>query len=307
MSGLLDTRNLLQDTSATLEQLERAIAKNPRDWSLAVTAESLKQRYADLEKTFAVIAHADHLDVCDYRLIPEAESNPIASIAKALTSFQDMLTVVFDAMKNGPKIKARLSPDVIAGSTLDFGYAYAGSLGFVLTMPSERMLIGEADLDRAMRAVFEMAKAETPQQLAAYVRQVGVAGIRRLYAWSTAHAEYGLSADIKWNRLEEERGRVLVQKEELSRLRGIIDQASEEKSESHEITGELMGLDVSGGSFRLAVPGGDDVTGKVADTFDRGATYEIHGRYSAKLLKKSKIYYSTEREDEWWEMIELTH
>lgn len=307
MSALLDIRNLLQDTGATLEQLERAIARDPHDWSLAVTAESLKQRYTDLERTFAETAHSDLLDVCDYRLIPESESSSIASVTKALSSFQEMLTVVFDAMKNGPKIRARLSPEIVAGSTLDFGYAYAGSLGFVLTMPIELVLIGESDLERAMRAVFEMAKAETPQQLAAYVPQVGVAGIRRLYAWSSAHADYGLSADIKWNRLDEERGRVLVQKEELSRLRGIIAQASEEKSEGFEMTGELMGLDVSGGGFRLSVPGGDEVTGKVADSFDRGATYQIHGRYSAKLLKKSKIYYSQEREEEWWELLELVH
>ncbi len=306
MSELLEIRNLIQETSATLEQVVRAIAREPQDWSLAMTAESLRQRHADLEKTFAALAHVNQLDVCNYRLIPAGDSNSIASITAALGSFQNLVTTVFDAIKNGPKLRARPSAEVVAGSTLDFGYAYAGSLGFVLTMPNERLLIGETELDRAVRVIFEMAKAEDPKQLAAHVAAVGVAGIRRLYSWSNAHAEYGLSADIRWQRQEDERARVLVQTEELVRLREIIDQASEETAEAHTIIGELTGLDVSAGnSFRISVPGAEDITGKIAEAFNRARTYEIHGRYSASLIKRSKIFYSTEREEEWWELTEL--
>ena len=49
MSEFLDLRNLLQETNATLERLEREIAQSPHDWSLALTAESLRHRQADLE------------------------------------------------------------------------------------------------------------------------------------------------------------------------------------------------------------------------------------------------------------------
>jgi hypothetical protein len=306
MSELLDIRNLIQETTATLEQIERAIAKEPSDWGLALTAESLRHRQNDLQKVFVEIAHIDHLDVCNYRIIPDGESSSIASVTKALGSFQDLVTVVFDAIKNGPKIRARPSADMVVGSTLDFGYAYPGSLGFVFTMPNDRLLLGESELDRAFRAIFQMAKAESPQELAAHVPQVGVAGIRRLYSWSQSHVEYGLSADIKWQRQETERDRVVVQKEELARLREIIDQASEEKVETFTITGELLGLDVgASNSFRLSAPGAQDIYGKIGDAFNKAQLYEIHGRYFASVIKKSKIYYSTEREDEWWELAEL--
>jgi len=306
MTALLELRDKLQDTHATIEGLQRALADHPDDAALAFTVRSLESRQRVLEQAFLAEANADHLDVCNYRLIPEGSTCSVAAISRALGSFQDLVTVVFDAMKNGPKLRARPSAEIVAGSTLDFGYAYPGSLGFMLTMPNERLLVGESELDRAVVAIFEMAKAETPQQLATHVAEVGVASIRRLYAWSSSHAEYGLSAAIKWQRQADERASVTVQKEELARLREIIDEASEEKVEAHEIIGELTGLDVGAGNwFRLSVPGAEDVTGKIADTFNRSQSYEIHGRYSASVLKKSKIHYSTEREEEWWELNEL--
>jgi hypothetical protein len=307
MSEFLDLRNLLQETNATLERLEREIAQSPHDWSLALTAESLRHRQADLEDEFAFLANVNMLDVCDYRLIPAYnEDYPIISVTRALASFQELVTTVFDAYKTQPKIRARFTADIVAGSTLSFGYAYPGSLGFVLTMPNERMLFGESELDRAIQTIFEMAKAERPAQLAAYVARVGVASIRRLYAWSQSHAEFGLSVDIRWRRQREDRARLVVQKEELARLREIIDQASEEKTEPFTVTGELIGLDIgSGNHFRISVPLAEDVYGWISDSFDRASHYEIHGRFTADLIKRSKIYYSTEREDEWWELVRL--
>lgn len=306
MSEIIDVRTLLQETSATLSSVERAVAVAPQDWALALTAESLRQRQADLERAFSAVAHLDHLDVCNYRLIPDGNSYSVAAVTKALGSFQDMVTVIFDAFKNGPKVRARPSAEIVVSSTLDFGYAYAGSLGFMLTMPNDRLLVGETELDQAMRTIFEMAKSETPTQLATYVDRVGVAGIRRLYSWSQSHAEYGLSADIKWQRQEQERASVVVQKEELARLREIIEQASEEKVQQFEVIGELIGLDVgASNSFRISVPGTEDIVGKIGEHFNKSERYQIHGRYNANLYKKSKVHYSTEREEEWWELIEL--
>ncbi len=307
MSEFLDLRNLLQETSATLEKLEREIAKAPRDWDLALTAQSVRQRQLDLEKEFAALANLNQLDICDYRLIPSDDGEyPIASVTKALGSFQDLVTTIFDAFKTAPKLRARFTADVVAASTLNFGYAYAGSLGFVLTMPNDRLLIGETELDRAIQTIFEMAKAARPGELAAYISRVGVAGIRRLYAWSQSHVEYGLSADIRWRREQTERARLVVQRQELARLREVIDQASEEKEEMFTVSGELLGLDVGAGNrFRISIPGADDITGNISDSFDRASHYDIHGRVVADVIKKSKIYYSTEREDEWWELVRI--
>ena len=228
------------------------------------------------------------------------------AITRSLATFQELVTTIFDAFKTAPKLRARISAEIVAQSTLNFGYAYPGSLGFVLTMPNARLLFGESELDRAFQTIFMMAKAQQPSEVASYVPQVGVAGVRRLFSWAKANVDYGLSADIHWRREEHDRAHVIVQKEEMAQLSALIDQASEERSESVELSGELIGMDVgASNSFRLGVPDAEDVVGRMSQTFNRGITYEIHGRYHASLVKRSKIYYSIDKEDDWWELMRL--
>lgn len=259
-----------------------------------------------MEKEFGAAANLDMQDVCDYRLIPDADNYSVMAITKSLATFQDLVTTIFDAFKTSPKLRARISADAVAQSTLNFGYAYPGSLGFVLTMPNDRLLIGESELDKAFQTIFVMTKAQRPAEVASYVSQVGVAGIRRLFSWAKANVDYGLSTDIHWRRENEDRAHVMVQKEEMARLKALIDQASEEKSERVELEGELIGLDVGpSNSFRLRVPDAEDVVGRMSETFARSAVYEIHGRYRAWLIKRSKIHYSIDKEDEWWELVRL--
>ncbi len=307
MSELLDLRNLVQETSATLERLEREIAKSPNDWSLAITAQSLRQRQIDLEREFASLANINLLDVCDYRLIPpENGEYSIASVTKTLSAFQDLVTTIFDAFKTAPKIRARVGADIVEASTLSFGYSYPGSLGFVLTMPNERLLIGESELDRAFVTIFEMAKAERPEQLLAFVGSVGVAGIRRLYAWSRSHVEYGLSADIRWRRQEIERARVVVQNQELTRLTEIIDQASEEEVEHLTLDGTLEGGDQQTRRFHMSFPGAEDVVGQMGEAFAIAPEALVLGRrYRAELVKRTVISLSTDQQDTHWELMGL--
>lgn len=308
MSEFLDIRNLVQETSATLEQLEREIVKDPNDWSLAITAESLRQRQRDLEKEFASLANINLLDVCDYRLIPPPNGEySIASVTKILSTFQDLVTIVFDAFKTTPKIRARVAADIVAASTLSFGYSYAGSLGFVLTMPNERLLIAESELDRAIQTIFEMAKADRPDQLLAYVARVGVAGIRRLYTWSHSHAEYGLSADIRWRRQEADRARVVVQNQELTRLTEIIEQASEEEVDQVALAGTLEGGDLQTRRFHMSFPEADDVIGQMGEAFAIEPEALVLGRrYHAELVKRTVISLSTDEQNTNWELMRLS-
>lgn len=308
MSEFLDLRNLLQDTTATLERLEREIAKAPADWALVLTAESLRQRQTDLEKEFAALANINLLDVCDYRLIPPGNGEySITSVTKTLSAFQDLVTTIFDAFKTAPKIRARVSADIVAASTMSFGYSYAGSLGFVLTMPNDRLLIAESELDRAIQTIFEMAKAERPEQLLAYVARVGVAGIRRLYAWSHSHAEYGLSADIRWRRQETDRARVVVQNQELTRLTEIIDKASEEEIEQVRLDGTLEGGDQQTRRFHMSFPEAEDVMGQMGEAFAIAPEALVLGRrYRAELVKRTVISLSTDEQATHWELMSLT-
>src|SRR5262245_54431690 len=139
MSSLVDLRELLQETTAAIAELDRALAGDPQDFGLALTAESLRRRQEDLESAFAEAAHNDHVDLCRYRLIPDKGNRyPVAALTGALGSFQDLITVIFDAIQHGPKIRARPSADVVQLTSFEFAYSYPGSLGLMLTMPNER-------------------------------------------------------------------------------------------------------------------------------------------------------------------------
>jgi hypothetical protein len=61
MNMLLDLREKLQDTHATMAQLRRALIASPDDDGLALMAESLAQRQEDLEAAFSRAAGAQLL------------------------------------------------------------------------------------------------------------------------------------------------------------------------------------------------------------------------------------------------------
>ena len=306
MTDLLDLRDKLQDTHSAWVQLERAAASDPDDIGLRLMSESLVNRQRDLEEAFAEAAHEEFLDLCVYRLIVDSrDSFSLSAFTGALGSFQSLVTTVYDSLKTGPKVRASFSPEIVQESTLSVGYTYPGSLGLVLTMPNERLMFVESRLDQAVGIVFAMAKASSAADVAAYAQQAGVASVRKLYAWSQSHSEHAMSADIRWRRRGEDRASLLVQHQELKQLERTIEEAVEEKHEPVVVTGELTGLDVSVDRFRLKFPDADEIFGRLADSFDRTPRYTIHGMFEARMTKHSKVYYSTEREEETWELSEL--
>lgn len=307
MTDLLDLRDKLQETHSAWVQLERAAASDPEDIGLRLMSESLVNRQRELEESFAEATHEEFLDLCVYRLIADSrDAFSLSAFTGALGSFQSLVTTVYDGLKTGPKLRARLSPEIVQESTLSVGYTYPGSLGLVLTMPNERLMFVESLLDQAVGIVFAMAKASSAADVAVHAKKAGVASVRKLYAWSQSHSEHAMSADIRWRRQGEDRASLLVQHQELKQLERMIEEASEEKDELVVVAGELTGLDVSVDRFRLKVPDAEEIAGRLADSFDRTPHYTIHGMFEARMTKHSKVYYSTEREEHTWELRELT-
>jgi len=234
MNTLLDIRDKLQDTHATIAKLRAAIAAKPEDDSLTLMAESLLRRQQQLEAAFAQAANSQQLDICKYRLIPETgETYPILAISKILAAFQELVTTVFDAIKsNRPKVRERIAPEVVQLSSFDFGYVTFGSLEVVLTVPNDRLLLVESDLDQAVDAVFQMMKATEPREIGDLAAKVGVASIKKLYELSECHYRYALSANITWQRDAEIRKEILIQPAEFERLCARLDEKSEETTEN---------------------------------------------------------------------------
>ena len=160
MSKLRAVLDRLNDIEATIARATSAAAPSN---AVLLSLTSLEARRDDLEE-LSEVTKAEHVEICDYRIIPEqSTAYAVAGVTAALHQFQEIVTTVFDAMLTKPKQRAKIAPDIVQKTQFDFGFAYSGSLGVVLTIPNDRLLMDEAStLDKAVAAVFDLLKIETP-------------------------------------------------------------------------------------------------------------------------------------------------
>ncbi len=301
MSMLLQLADQLRDVHAEISRIERVVATHQGSKALLIDFQSMDKRRRLLETEFNVLANNLELDVMRYRLLPES-GRPISlrAVTRVLDRFQTAVSTVYDAIKFGPKQKVKLSAEVLAESGLDFGYTYSGSLGVVLTVPNERMLIDRSKFDMAVVAFFEIAEAATRAEVIEFARKYGIASVRRIYDWSSAHADFNIAADINLMRSSASRERLQVAPSELRKLKGIIEETNDLEDEIHSMNARLAGLDVDKQTFHLVVDGGGDIEGKWADTFALDASHVLDKMYAAELVKRTKVYYALEREETDW-------
>jgi hypothetical protein len=297
MDDLLETIEKLQDTQAAIRRAERAAAEYPDLPSVALSLRSLQERHQALESAFSSLADEQWFDICSYKVLPEKDGRvTLPSLTSSLGDFQALFTLVYDTIKNGPKQRGRASPEATAATTFAFGYSFTGSVGFVLTLPNERLLVDETDLDRAMHTVFEMARAESSDQIAVFAKELGAAPIRTMYKWATDHVRSGLSVDIDWRREEQVKSKLFIQVPELENLQHAIAATSDEVEETLTVTGLLVGAHVHTHSFHMELEDGSEIRGKMAEGIGSEYTVELPRRYTAHILKTTQINYATEED-----------
>lgn len=305
MSRLLNILENIQETESAIIHLQNNIAVHPKEQTFPIALESLYMRQKNLQEDFALLAHEEYKDVCSYRMIMINEKRPkLSSIGKALTDFQELFTTMYDAIKNGPKQRVSYTEEIAQESALEFGYSFSGSIGFILTMPNERLLFGETDLDKAMNMVFELAKTHKTEEIRSMASSIGVAPVRKIYAWANDHIQAGLDVEIQWKRNNEVRSNLLIQQAELVKLQQTIDEISVEEPIEIEVTGKLIGGDMKTGKFHMSFEDSVDIIGKLGEGVTI-ASKKFDDRYTAKLLKVSKVYYSIEKEDVSYTLLDL--
>lgn len=306
MTMLLNILEKIQETHQAIARLESYASEHPNLKGLDLNARSLRDRSEELQSQFSNLAAEQYLDVCSYRLIcePGAKFN-ISALSKTLGDFQSLFSVVYDAIKNGPKQKAQYGAEVAQESSFEFGYTYPGSLGFVFTMPNERLLIGESNLDLAMQTMFEIAKSKNSESISAFARKLGPAPIRLIYKWANDNLLSGFNVDIRWKRGEQERASTLMQILEFENLTKAIDQTSDETEQPIELFGRLVGGDIKTRTFHMEFESGDDVKGGMDESFKPETDLNLGEHYTAKIIKRTKIHFSTEKEDTSYTLISL--
>lgn len=296
MSRLLEIQERLQDTDAAIATMEKAIAEDPHSPSLQLMAASLQKQQRRIEAEFLAVAAEIGIDVCAYRLFGEQMRPTLRGLTSVLGDFQSLFSIAYDALRSGPKRRAKFSQEVTTATSFGFGYTFAGSLGVVLTLPNERPLFGETQLDESMQAVFSMAKAQNPDEVVSFARRFGVASVRAAFQWARDHVQFGLGADIEWRRDQDVRAKLFIQQPELARLQEAIAATSEETTEAIVQAGELIGVDVKQKTFHLRFPDGDEIRGSFVDAVSHTQSVTIPRFYKATLTKITRIQYSTEDE-----------
>jgi hypothetical protein len=305
MSDVLDLREKLQDTAGAIARLRREVAASPADPALAWDIESLEKRQAKLEAELLAASEAMGLDVCSYRVVPEQRRIKLAGLAGVLGGYQSLVSVFYDALKTGPKAKATVRAEVAEQTAFDFGYAFAGSAGFVFTVPNDRRLFDDSTLDESIRLIDQIAKTERPEDILTHARRIGPGPFRVMYRWAEDHVKAALSADIRWQRGSEIRRQTLIQVPEFRRLQQTISATSEEASEDVAVSGELVGADAASKTFHFRPDSGTDIRGATGSVIEQMVSVELPKRYAATIRRVTRVLFSTEEEKTTFELLRL--
>ena len=299
-----------------LNGVEATIAEATRDTSAPLSRgaeamlRSLERRRDELREMADALAAERLIDVCDYRLVPNRLNRyPVREVGQSLSRFQDMVTSFFAAVRdNKARERAVYDNETIDASTLNLGYSYPGSLGLVMYVPNDQLLLTETDLDVAVSTIMGLVETETVGEVRGIADRFGKAAVRSFYVWSKAHTEADLSVDIKWQRGKEIKYARVVQPAELERVQGIIKVADKRDDSVNTYEGILVALNVKGqGSFKMAFPDPEmtDISGKLDKAFPQHRPHKVPSRYRATLRKitYTSLWSADERIE--WELIDL--
>jgi len=246
------------------------------------------------------------IDICNYALLSnEGDHYPISAVTGSIRYFQELFSVVYDAIKNGPKKKARLSAEVLANTSFEFGYVYPGSLGFALAIPNQRYLLIQSEIDEAADLVFKLLQSGSIKDVLELVPKVGVAALPRVYNLCQVHSDYRLDARIQWAKNKEITNDIVVHSPEFERLGDILKETSDTDEEKASIPGTLVGLDVDTDYFHFFPVEGDEIRGKLSKDFEHDASWGVPAKYTAEIIVRTRTQYSKGEEIKSYELVTL--
>jgi hypothetical protein len=287
VSRILKLQQWLQDTNSAISRAERAVAGHPGISSAAATLTSFLKMRDNLEAEFLAEANLLEMDACSYRVVPDDSRPAIIGLTAVLGDFQRLFTTVYDAVINGPKQIAKASEKVVADTSLGFAYSYPGSIGFMLTLKNERLLLSSTDLDAAMKGVFDLMRVTTTTEAAIASKRWGVAALRVAHEWADANSEAKFGADITWLRKDQEIESLQLQRPEIMRLAATIRQTTE--TSEAEVTGELTMVDNDKKTFRIKTEDAE-IEGKFGDgAIDPFQPASVPGYYKATIRTARKL------------------
>ena len=275
------------------------------EYGFNLSRNSLQKRLERLEDQLAEAVFADGLAVFDYRLFNSDDTNiKMGTIGKALANFQIFFSTVFDAIKHGPKLRANFDSYVAERSAFQFVDAYQGSAGLLFTIKTQAELF-RTDVEKAMRSVFSIIKSPQSEDINTFAKTFGVAAVRKLYVWANDHALSGVGADLQWQASRTERESAKISIDKFSQLKSSIEKTSEEKIETLDMYGLLVGADTQNKTFHVHLPSNKDIHGGISNEVPSEKYRQLDKSYNLTIRKRTVVYYATEKETAEYTLLNL--
>lgn len=295
MSNLIALIDKLRQTDESIAETEAAFAQS-KSPAIALSLQSLQRWRAELEVQFEQATITQQVDVCRYRIFDAINDSPaVRVVANTLRDFQELVTTAYEALRTGPKQRITTNAEARSATSFNFAYTFSGSLGVVLTVPNDHLLMGSTYLDAAVEEVFGLLSASDSSAIRQKAETLGPAAVALAYRWAKVQAEAGVGSDVEWRRGPLVRSRVLLQHQELQHLEQLIAQTTEIVEDRVPMRGRLVGIDAKTRTFHFEYAG-DDIRGRVAESVSFETTVELPAIYDAVVLQRKRIELATGEE-----------
>jgi hypothetical protein len=306
MSRVLEVQDRLRETVDVIARLEKSLAIH-RSPATAASLRSLYKLHHVYEEEFRDAAAVECVDVVNFRLFEGAKHFTVALVGGAMSSLQTLYSVLYSVVSSGkPKDTSRLSAEAVLNTALEFAYAKPGSVDLVFTMPNERLLLGETDLDTAMGDLFLLARSNSIDQIKSLAQRFGLAPVRALYKWTSVLAASEVGAEIQWRKNEDVKAHLLLQPAEIAELQRLIDSTSDLEVDTNDFSGILHGFDDKRLTFAFQpTDGARMIRGTISESANLPPEVTIPKPYTAKIRTTTKVRYATEQPEVSHELLGL--
>jgi hypothetical protein len=299
VSALVELCDRIESTNLRIRESQKALRTPDAPKSILFTIRSLEKVLTDLERAFVNAAKDEELEVCKYRLIPELGLRPkITAIAKAWTRYQELFSSVYDSIQKTNGRRSRTSKQAKLETEFAYAYTFSGSIGVALTLPVGQMSGFRArDLEAVNKIITDMAKAQDPEKLGAFVESLGVGPVAKLGQWVDAHVALGAGAGIEWEISQEVAPQpLIVQVPEFEVLRTALTRVSEPQVRTEPVIGVLRMADMDNHTFRMKPDGGGEpIRGTFDDAISEEQKAQLPRRYKALIRTTTEVQPAFER------------
>lgn len=288
-----------------MSRLEVALARSPQRRDLQTNLAAGHKLARQAQDALLRLSEVQHIEVCNYRLLPEAANGySLSHVSRSLFEYQNLFSQIYDALKNGKKERAVIGREAMEQSDLEFAYSYSGSLGVVLFAQSERQFF-EGGLDSSIDALFQVLEIDGQHSVRDVANNLGRAVVKRVHDWSGVNIDGGFATDVRWNRSDGRQLGEVIERRRMEKIVGIINATSDKQTETIEAKGMLIGGNIKSRSFHFAILDGKDYRGYLDGEFDNSTSMTLGKTYNARIRETKVLHYALEKMETTYELLSL--